>query len=594
MRAAGLKGVTFEQAVKDIRLSGDIRQIGEGAARIAINDGLSMAEGVSRTKTKSAVDGKKKSADKSRTANTKVRPKKGAVTVSEDVKVTKSMKGDIEVLNRIAEVGDVAVVIEKFEGADKDAKGFYSKGVIHLNADKLSEGGFTYTGIHESVHYLAEANPEGYAAIEKFLRNYYKQQGVDLESEIELTKALYSERGVELTKEEAMEEIVCNTLSDIATDKKALSAFLKLSKKEQKSFVDFIRDIAKRLKAWADKNLKGSKYHSVIINDAKTLRELAGVFNTELSKSAQKNNTAENSGVKYSIKNTSRLTLKEQLRLFYDGELKSSDAFYFGITPSAIEKAGVSKLPLVFGQKDFKKSTKTKHNIPRRVLKNLSYSLSKPILSFSYDNRIGVLTSDVDADGKPVLVGLEKNVMMDREPVNAIRSIYGLDNPKEWIKNQIDSDKTVVIYNEKRANSFLQTYGYKASVEEGIELLNERISQDIEDVNKKSIASTDEEYLSAVEKGDMETAQRLVDEAADAAMKESKIRDESGNLVKVYHGSDSADFYEFDKQRRGQTDSSMYGRGYYFAFDPDYSSDFGENIREFYLDIKNPLMICKK
>ncbi len=35
----------------------------------------------------------------------------------------------------------------------------------------------------------------------------------------------------------------------------------------------------------------------------------------------------------------------------------------------------------------------------------------------------------------------------------------------------------------------------------------------------------------------------------------------------------------------------MYGRGYYFAFDSDYSSDFGENIREFYVDIKNPYYI---
>lgn len=82
-----------------------------------------------------------------------------------------------------------------------------------------------------------------------------------------------------------------------------------------------------------------------------------------------------------------------------------------------------------------------------------------------------------------------------------------------------------------------------------------------------------------------------MDEAAEVAFKGSKIRDESGKLLKVYLGTESEDFYEFDKARRGQTDTSMYGRGYYFAFDPDYSSDFGDNIREFYLDIKNPFYI---
>lgn len=40
-------------------------------------------------------------------------------------------------------------------------------------------------------------------------------------------------------------------------------------------------------------------------------------------------------------------------------------------------------------------------------------------------------------------------------------------------------------------------------------------------LQKKS--STDTEYLSAVERGDMETAQRMVDEAAKRAMPQSKI-----------------------------------------------------------------------
>ena len=34
-----IRGMTFEQAKGDIRLSGDIAQLGEAAARIAINDG---------------------------------------------------------------------------------------------------------------------------------------------------------------------------------------------------------------------------------------------------------------------------------------------------------------------------------------------------------------------------------------------------------------------------------------------------------------------------------------------------------------------------------------------------------------------------
>jgi len=625
LRAAGLKGVTYEQAARDIKLSGDIRQIGESAARIAINDGLYMAEGVSRTKTKPAVDGKKKSADKSRTANTKVRPKKGAVTVSEDVKVSKSMKGDIEVLNRIAEVGDVAVVIEKFEGADKDAKGFYSKGVIHLNADKLSEGGFTYTGIHESVHYLAEVNPEGYAAIEKFLKNYYKQQGVDLESQIELTQAIYSKRGVELTPEGAMEEIVCNTLSDIATDKKALSAFLKLSKKEQKSFVDFIRDIAKRLKAWADKNLKGSKYHSVIVKDAKTLRELAGVFNTELTKSAQKNNTAESSGVKYHAQQSrinpayldAKTVTEKDVEALINGAVdgKYNDKDYVPIrisTPGIIqERLFVDDLPMVMPVKKIIQALKVDDGIQKgnnqrghgfsvTDIINIVKKLDEPNYLFSQpaNNRgVAVVEYSSNSNSTVVIVEFDCNINpaylsgYEGGTYNLAISSFDVDGGMVGLYEYAKRNNWIEVFNKEKEGNPAKKFPTIKPFAIEQDSLNNSISNDDKNVNKKSIASTDAEYLSAVESGDMETAQRLVDEAADAAMKESKIRDESGNLVKVYHGSDSADFYEFDKARRGQTDTSMYGRGYYFAFDPDYASDFGENIREFYLDIKNPFYI---
>ena len=53
---------------------------------------------------------------------------------------------------------------------------------------------------------------------------------------------------------------------------------------------------------------------------------------------------------------------------------------------------------------------------------------------------------------------------------------------------------------------------------------------------KTSVAKRDSKYLSAVERGDMKTAQRMVDEAAKAA----------GYTVKAYHGTPSTVFTKFD------------------------------------------------
>ena len=123
---------------------------------------------------------------------------------------------------------------------------------------------------------------------------------------------------------------------------------------------------------------------------------------------------------------------------------------------------------MAFTQADFKKSTKSKHNVPRRVLKNLNNDLETALLAFSDGDRVGILTGDIDGDGKPLIVAIQSGVQMDADKVNAIRSAYGLDNPGSWLKNQIEAGKTFSLLDEKRANTFLYPYGYSASRKEGI------------------------------------------------------------------------------------------------------------------------------
>jgi hypothetical protein len=48
---------------------------------------------------------------------------------------------------------------------------------------------------------------------------------------------------------------------------------------------------------------------------------------------------------------------------------------------------------------------------------------------------------------------------MDRERVNAITSIFGLDNPSAWINNQRKDGKRYVAYDINKATAFLQTVG---------------------------------------------------------------------------------------------------------------------------------------
>ena len=101
----------------------------------------------------------------------------------------------------------------------------------------------------------------------------------------------------------------------------------------------------------------------------------------------------------------------------------------------------------------------------------------------------------------------------------------------------------------------------------------------------------DTEYMNAVENGDMEQAQKLVDEAAEEALKESKLRTENGKLRKVYHGTNSTDFNVFDPDYIGASsgDDGFFGRGFYFAYTAGEASYYGrKRIITAYLDMKNP------
>ena len=64
-------------------------------------------------------------------------------------------------------------------------------------------------------------------------------------------------------------------------------------------------------------------------------------------------------------------------------------------------------------------------------------------------------------------------------------------------------------------------------------------------------AQEDADYLAAVNRGDMETAARMVREAAAKAMPDTKAVDENGDPLVVYHSTD-ADFTKFDRARLGE------------------------------------------
>ena len=382
------------------------------------------------------------------------------------------------------------VKIQMAEATGKGgANGWYSNGIIHIANDAENPG--TVVAKHEITHRMQEMAPEAYRKYRDYAMSALTEWDGSTASIVEQYKSRYAEAGVNLSTEQAMDEIAADFTEALTVDPARFETLAKENRSVARKLLDAVRDFIRKVKSLfkgnkTAQNQAAANAYGVSID---TLEEAARLWEEALKatseQTASKNAAQTDGGTKFSIKRTSQMTLAQQLKMFYDGKMASSDAFYFGVTPAVLEKSGFDALPLAMTIGDFRKSTQKKHNIPRRVLKNIMGNLASPLFSFGSGDRAGIVLNDIDGDGYTLLAALERGTDMDRKPVNVINSLYGLEHPAEWIKNQIDSGNEFVLYDEKRANAFLQTYGYMASVGDGIRSTSESVTQNGAEVKTK-------------------------------------------------------------------------------------------------------------
>lgn len=397
-------------------------------------------------------------------------------------------KGTVRFYDSLARAAGVKIQMAEATGKG-GANGWYSNGIIHIANDAENPG--TVVAKHEITHRMQEMAPEAYRKYRDYAMSALTERDGSTASIVEQYKSRYAEAGVNLSTEQAMDEIAADFTEALTVDPARFETLAKENRSVARKLLDAVRDFIRKVKSLfkgnkTAQNQAAANAYGVSID---TLEEAARLWEEALKatseQTANKNAAQTDGGTKFSIKRTSQMTLAQQLKMFYDGKMASSDAFYFGVTPAVLEKSGFDALPLAMTIGDFRKSTQKKHNIPRRVLKNLMGNLASPLFSFGSGDRAGIVLNDIDGDGYTLLAALERGTDMDRKPVNVINSLYGLEHPAEWIKNQIDSGNEFVLYDEKRANAFLQTYGYMASVGDGIRSTGESVTQNGAEVKTK-------------------------------------------------------------------------------------------------------------
>lgn len=196
------------------------------------------------------------------------------------------------------------------------ANGWYKDGTIYIAADAENSG--TVVAKHEITHRLQEIAPAEYRKYRDYAVNAHSERDGSSASLVEWYKARYAESGVNLTTEQAMDEIAADFTEALIVDPSRFERLTQQNRSVAAKVVDAIKNFIAKVKSaftrTGDRNAAARETFGVDLN---TLEEAARLWSEALEagyehiSSAQYLATEEGQRVELSDMNT-RYSLREK------------------------------------------------------------------------------------------------------------------------------------------------------------------------------------------------------------------------------------------------------------------------------------------
>ena len=237
---------------------------------------------------------------------------------------------------------------------------------------------------------------------------------------------------------------------------------------------------------------------------------------------------------------------------YYDRQIDKWDgkdhggSFRVGSVSAPLLKVGIPDTDIWFDQSKAAKQLMEKKEITKDILKKIPDVLAHPIaVSESYDNTVMVFGQLFDEQNNPIVVALRINSTNRRNHITLVNKIRSVGTRTHNLDKLLSEDSLLYLgENKKETNTWFNALGRSTPFGGTRYGLIRSISQSGGKVNgtrkenySLSAPERDKTYLSAVESGDMETAQKMVEEAAKAA----------GYVTHAYHGTLTKGITEFKK-----------------------------------------------
>lgn len=350
---------------------------------------------------------------------------------------------------------------------DGRANGSYENGVITIAED--AENPLYVVAKHEITHSFKDTAPVEYKKYSNYVLQTVISNSADTKTSIiERYKNIYSKSGINLTTEEAIDEIAADFTENILTDSKKLQEFIddNINTKDGRSmlqrFFDAISDFIKKIKKAFNGNRTQMDAASIDKYGA-TVEQLEKSENLwkEALKSVNKHTSAtkvtkNNENIKYSLNPDFSTQIDN-----WDG--KSNVIFNVGTTSDALKNIGIEDRGIIWYGAKISKILEKHHKITRNIIKQVPNILENPVLvmkSQNFDTRIVLMGELMDSDNNPVVAVLElqpTNKGGQLLDLNIIASAYIKDN--NHIRFIEKSELIYIDNNRKRTEKWFNAVG---------------------------------------------------------------------------------------------------------------------------------------
>lgn len=458
----------------------------------------------------------------------------GTVTYLHDTKSRLSSRQK-ETIEKFAQRTNVAIEFYdgKQEGQDDDSNGWYKDGVIHININSTRK--LITVAKHELTHHIKATSPELYRKLEDFVfeRWYHKDRKM-MEEAIRQKQMDYGDIDVIV----AREEIIADASEAFFTDRGAINDVILFSKKLGMAIHDGIRTMLDSFLDVQDTDDLGYKGYGEFLKDLKILKDAQRMWLEALDQSVNRGRgqnaseaTEADTEVRRSLKDIG-MTLKDGNARWTDERIDRlidefgasnpdySRAYAVLMNPRDFLKLTLSdeelnnwnersaKVDPIYGDQRWlfrKLDTEELKNEKQTPFLEIYSKDGTMVQGHEGRHRMRALL-EAGVKSVPVVIR-DTDTKYTKKPLGSM-TLSSQDFGYDPVNNGAEiTIKDLVPIKESNRAELVEKFGGEAEVR----------------FSKKD----DQDYLDAVNRGDMETAQRMVDEQARKA----------GYNLAVYHGT---------------------------------------------------------